>query len=302
MTTTSESKVNLILNQPSNWTQWFFIIKDTATTNEVWQYIDPSTKDERLKLAQPSRPTPRDILPTATSIAKLDPSQLTAYNQLYAEYKDDLRIYEKQKRAINDISNYIVRTTSVAYLLLIDDLNTVHERLKALKTALAPTTSGRKRDVLNQYTALKVYNKKQSINKWLNNWRNVYKLAEQLKLPDVQGFRPHYDFVQAIKSISSSFAGVLEVDLIRKEQKNKAAPSIIDLIEEFKEHYRMQQAASSATPANNSAFATLGNSNSNSDSNSNSNSDSKWNKECICGFKHRFSSCYYIVEQKRPQG
>jgi hypothetical protein len=56
----------------------------------------------------------------------------------------------------------------------------------------------------------------------------------------VQGFRPYYDFVRAIKPISSSFAGVLEVDLIRKERKDKAALSIIDLIKEFKEHYRMQ--------------------------------------------------------------
>jgi hypothetical protein len=27
------------------------------------------------------------------------------YNQLYAEYKDDLYIHEKRKQAINDISN-----------------------------------------------------------------------------------------------------------------------------------------------------------------------------------------------------
>jgi hypothetical protein len=65
----------------------------------------------------------------------------------------------------------------------------------------------------------------------LNNWRNVYKLAEQLKLPDVQGFRPHYDFIRAIKPISSSFTGALEVDLIRKERKDEAAvlPYLIGL-------------------------------------------------------------------------
>jgi hypothetical protein len=149
MTTTNESKVNLILNQPSDWTQWFFIIQDTATTNEVWQYIDPSTKKDDLpKLEPPKRPTLKDVLPTATSIAQLDQIKLTAYNQLYAEYKDDLRVHEKKKQAINDISNYIVRTTSVAYLPLIDGLNTIHERLKALKTALAPTSLGQKHDVL----------------------------------------------------------------------------------------------------------------------------------------------------------
>jgi hypothetical protein len=149
-TNESHSKINLILNQPSDWIQWFFIVQDTAETNKVWQYIDPSKKKNELpRLEPPSRPTPRDVLPTATSIAKLDASQLTAYNQLYAEYKDDLRVHQKQEQAIRDISNYIVRSTSVAYLPLIDGLKTVHERLQALKTALAPTTSGRKHDVLN---------------------------------------------------------------------------------------------------------------------------------------------------------
>src|SRR6266566_2023716 len=219
-TTTNESysKINLILDKPSDWTLWFFIIQDTAKTNKVWQYIDPSKKDELPKLEPPKRPTPADILSTATSIAQLDQKQLTAYNQLYAEYKDDLRVHQKQEQAINDISNYIVRTTSIAYLPLIDGLDTVHERLQALKHALAPTTSGRKHDVLIQYTALRAYNITQSIDKWLNNWRNIYKLAEQLELPDVQGFRPHYDFVRVIKPISSSFAGALEVDLIQKER------------------------------------------------------------------------------------
>ena len=69
------------------------------------------------------------MLSTAILIAKLDPNQLIAYNQLYAEYKDDIRIHQKQEQAINNISNYIVRTTSVAYLPLIKNLETVYKRL-----------------------------------------------------------------------------------------------------------------------------------------------------------------------------
>jgi hypothetical protein len=159
MTTTSESKVNLILSQPSDWTQWFFIIQDTAKTNEVWKYIDPSKKkDKLLTLEPPKRPTAADVRPMAILLTQLEQDQFAIYNQLYTEYKDDLRIYQKQKQAINDISNYIMRTTSVAYLPLIDDLDTVYKRLKALKKALAPTISGQKHDVLIQYTALKAYN------------------------------------------------------------------------------------------------------------------------------------------------
>ena len=81
MTTTNELKINVILNQPSDWIQWFFIVQDTADTNKVWQYIDPSIKkDNLLKLELLSRPILRDILPTAILIAKLDLNQLTAYN------------------------------------------------------------------------------------------------------------------------------------------------------------------------------------------------------------------------------
>ena len=104
--------------------------------------------------------------------------------------------------------------------------------------------------------ALKTYNKRQNVDKWLNSWRNAYKLAKQLELPDVQGYRPHYDFVQAIKPIAPTFAGALEANLIRREGKDKDTLSIIQLIEEFKEHYCMQQAVFIIT-TNNSAFITL---------------------------------------------
>ena len=82
-----------------------------------------------LILEPPKQPTPKDVLSTAILISELNQHQLTAYNQLYAEYKDDLRIYQKQKQAINSISNYIIRTILVAYLPLINGLDTVHERL-----------------------------------------------------------------------------------------------------------------------------------------------------------------------------
>ena len=68
-----------------------------------------------------------------------------------------------------------MRTTSIAYLPLIDGLDTVDERLQALKNALAPTTSGRKHDVLMQYTALRTYDTTQSIDKM------VEQLAERLQ-------------------------------------------------------------------------------------------------------------------------
>ena len=54
ITTSTESKSNLILDKPSDWTQWFFIIQDTTKTNKVWEYIDLSQKkDDLLTLKTP---------------------------------------------------------------------------------------------------------------------------------------------------------------------------------------------------------------------------------------------------------
>ena len=94
MTTTAESKINLILDKPSDWIQWYFVIQDTAKNNEVWEYIDLSIKKDAFpKLGTPKQPTPADIHTTATTIAQPDQHQLTAYNQLYTKYKDDLHVY-----------------------------------------------------------------------------------------------------------------------------------------------------------------------------------------------------------------
>ena len=77
-----------------------------------------------------------------------------------------------------------------------------------------------------------------------------------MELLNVQGYRLHYDFIQAIRPIAPTFAGALEANLIRREGKDKDTPSIIQLIKEFKEYYHIQQAVSTTT-ANNSAFTTL---------------------------------------------
>ena len=53
----------------------------------------------------------------------------------------------------------------IAYLPFINGLNIVYKRLQVLKKVLTPTTLNQKYNICNWYTALKAYNKKQSINK-----------------------------------------------------------------------------------------------------------------------------------------
>jgi len=81
MMTTNELKVNLILNEPSDWILWFFIIQDIAKTNKIWRYIDPSKKkDKLLTLEPPKRPIPADVRPMAILITQLEQDQFAIYN------------------------------------------------------------------------------------------------------------------------------------------------------------------------------------------------------------------------------
>jgi hypothetical protein len=47
MTTGSDPavfRVTVVLDRADNWHKWLFIREDTAQKNELWQYVDPTTK------------------------------------------------------------------------------------------------------------------------------------------------------------------------------------------------------------------------------------------------------------------
>jgi hypothetical protein len=55
MTTTNKLRANIILNKPSNWIQWFFIVQDTAENNKVWEYVDPSKEKADILMLKPPK-------------------------------------------------------------------------------------------------------------------------------------------------------------------------------------------------------------------------------------------------------
>jgi hypothetical protein len=73
MTTTNELKANIILNKPSDWIQWFFIVQDTAKNNKVWEYINLSKEKADIPILEPPKqPILVDIKLNAILIAQLN--------------------------------------------------------------------------------------------------------------------------------------------------------------------------------------------------------------------------------------
>jgi hypothetical protein len=81
-------------------------------------------------------------------------TQLNLYQTDYKIYKDELKEWKLQQNTINDIDNYIMRTTGT-YWSVIEKVQGVQERLKALEDHVAPSTYAREQDVLARYESVR---------------------------------------------------------------------------------------------------------------------------------------------------
>jgi hypothetical protein len=53
-TGTSTASARIILKGPDDWIPWLEMVKSTATTGQVWEYVDPSkTADQIPQLNEP---------------------------------------------------------------------------------------------------------------------------------------------------------------------------------------------------------------------------------------------------------
>jgi hypothetical protein len=71
------------------------------------------------------------------------------YEMAYRIYKDELKDWERRQTTINDIDDYIMRTTG-AYWSTIERIQGVKERLQRLKEHMAPLSYAREQEVLER--------------------------------------------------------------------------------------------------------------------------------------------------------
>ena len=151
----------VLLKAQTDWPRWLAVIQTKANHNSVWDHIKPTLKDKevRQELLEPSPPdvktyaTNPDAIPEPTT-KTLTADQLKRYEMDYKVYKDDLKKWERKQTTINDIDDYIMRTTGT-YWSVIEKIQGVRERLKALKDHVAPTSYAREQEVLARYKSIK---------------------------------------------------------------------------------------------------------------------------------------------------
>ncbi len=186
----------VLLKAQADWPRWLAVIQTKANHNSVWNHIKPTLEpnEVRQELLEPSPPvvktfsTTPDADPEPT-IQSLTADQLKRYEMTYKVYKDDLKKWERKQNTINDIDDYIMRTTGT-YWSVIERVQGVRERLEKLKDHVAPSTYAREQEVLARYDTVRRSAKATKTEEWLKQWESVLSDLKERKLPEAEGIRP----------------------------------------------------------------------------------------------------------------
>jgi outer membrane murein-binding lipoprotein Lpp len=85
-----------------------------------------------------------------------------------------MREYNKKWKAISELDDYIESTLDRSNHTIIKDLNTLYEKLKALKQRLEPNLNQLKQAARAAYDLAQKWNSRTKLEQWVRTYRNAY--------------------------------------------------------------------------------------------------------------------------------
>jgi hypothetical protein len=164
--------VRAILKDPDDWIPWLEMVKSTATTGQIWEYVDPSkTADQLPSLTEPTWPEPSDLPRSQEEIAS---GILTAANKedlskRRSLYKLKLNRYNQRKASLAYLHRFIQETVHSNHIYHTFECNTVQEMLVNLQKRLKPKDDVRRLQLTDQYRELQISPKSKDLDAWMTN-------------------------------------------------------------------------------------------------------------------------------------
>ncbi|KAL1974701.1 hypothetical protein VTN31DRAFT_4905 [Thermomyces dupontii] len=305
----------VILSSHRQWDDWFSGVWYFATIHEIWKYVDPNVEDPPA-LVEPAPPTPGDIRPGAVRRSQLSEGEREDLQQRVFEYEFQHRDWADKAQAMKQLHQRICSTVTAQtlkrFMSITSDPGTnnarnVHLLLRALKDEFAPSSSVYKYDLSRQYEALKQGPRGQDLVAWVDKWREIKRKLDDAGMS--QSALIVSDFIDANYRVNHSFTATRSLDAL------EGRTSWEQLSLDFRRYYQHMSALHNAR---NSAFAAkLGgkgtsyteantpDSQQRQDSNQQQRQSStprRGLRGCVCGAKHRFINCPYLVPSKRLPG
>ena len=288
MTSTIKT-VNCVLNGPGDWDEWLDTIQTAAKVANIWRYINPETQgNARPTLVEPVYPVPSEIKENARQLQDLEPierEELQARRRLW--YQTHAK-WERQQEALSQMESRIRESIAKSFLSYTRRCDNAYEMLVKLKDRFKPTNDNRKEEVIAKYLQLQRSPKNQEILTWLQRWDEIFDEGEELGIPHVKENQPLKDFINSVEEVDSGFYTYWKQH-IRNIDKNQL-PTLHQIVQRFRETRPQPKSRGTTFTA-----SFQGKSAADED-------ETPKKRECLCGKKHLFKNCYYLIEAKRPSG
>src|SRR5437764_13351224 len=257
MSSTAVTSARTILKGPDDWIPWLEMVKSTATTGQVWEYVDPSkTADQIPALTEPVWPESSSLPLTAE---ERDSGILTAahkeqLSELRSLYKLRLSRYDQRKASLASLHRFIQETVHPARVHHTFNCDSVHQMLVNLQQRLKPRDDVRRLQLTDQYRELQKSPKNKYLDTWIINWEKVYREGIALTQPIVQKDTAVQDFLRAVFDLTPDFSSfwtntIQSIDNIDKR------PSLYDIIDRFRLQPQILGTSASKAGSSRSAFA-----------------------------------------------
>src|SRR5437667_912555 len=188
----------------------------------------------------------------------------------------------------------IRETISKSYLPYTRKCEDAYEMLVKLKDRFKPTNDMRKEEVIAKYFQLQHPPKNHDQSTWLQKWDEVFDEGDDLGIPHMKENQPLKDFINAVEEADTGFHSYWKQHI--RNTKANELPSLHEIVQRFRETRPRPKPKGSAFSA-----IFQGQTAEDGDNDTQKKKDGTTRKrEYVCGKKHLFKYCYYLIESRRP--
>ena len=158
---------------PDDWISWIETVKSTATTGQVWEYVDPSKDDagQIPSLTEPTWPQPSDLPRSQEEIAsgRLTTTHKEELTERRSLFKLQRNRYDQRKAPLAHLRRFIQEMVHQDHVHHSFDCDTVHTTLVNLQMRLRPMDDDRRLQLTDQHRELQKSPKNKDLDTWITN-------------------------------------------------------------------------------------------------------------------------------------
>ncbi|KAI1676067.1 RVT-2 domain containing protein [Pyrenophora tritici-repentis] len=193
-----------MLNNRSDWIDWYNSIEDLAKRNDVWKYCDPlGIENLVFTSTKPSDSASKDTIQKFQSLQS---------------------IFDSEKKKYDKVSERIDYTVCQEFKQHYLGKHDVRSKLIALSDSIQPNAKDQRQEIRNEFEKLRKGPGNTSLDKWLGRWPTLVNSARRYNIENLGEPQICDAFIEACRDINPPFYNYMK----SKDAQTESQASIIN--------------------------------------------------------------------------